>query len=311
LGTANGIDLTLASSVPDVRLAMAGQPITLSAAVLKNGVAASGAVAMQDLFYPAQSLISQSMVLASGLALDVNGRAAITIPSLGAGSHFISASDNDGSGVVAGVTRIQKIHAYSTTTTVAASPNPVTSGQTVTAAATLTSSGGSVPTGQVTFLEGGNSLGQVPLNSSGSASFAISSLSVGTHSLTASYASDSFCAASSGSTSLAVQGASSGPSMPTGVQASPSPGRKQISLDCQSLLRQYHGLRGLAVNEFWRALCSGQHGDSHILHGFVEGQRAGRVLLYHREECVRQFSAVCDRFGDVQVACRCLVSTGP
>jgi hypothetical protein len=103
----------------------------------------------------------------------------------------------------------------------------------VTVTASVTSSGAGLPTGQVTFQEGSTTLAQVPLNSSASASFSISTLSVGTHTITASYASDSLCAGSSGSTTLTVQSGSGGgspPSAPGGLQTTPGPGRKQITL---------------------------------------------------------------------------------
>jgi hypothetical protein len=75
--------------------------------------------------------------------------------------------------------------------------NPATYGMAVTFTATLTGNA-ATPTGQVSFLDGANLLGVGTLNASGQASFATSSLTVGTHPITAAYAAtQNFNAASS------------------------------------------------------------------------------------------------------------------
>lgn len=53
-----------------------------------------------------------------------------------------------------------------------------------------TSASGVAPTGTVSFMDGTTSLGQQPLNASGMASFSLSNLSAGQHSLTATYSGD-------------------------------------------------------------------------------------------------------------------------
>ena len=84
-----------------------------------------------------------------------------------------------------------KLHVFglagpsSTVTTLAANPNPSTFGNNVTFTATVTSSGGT-PSGMVTFKDGGNDLGTGML-SAGQATFGASSLSAGTHTITAVY----------------------------------------------------------------------------------------------------------------------------
>ena len=85
----------------------------------------------------------------------------------------------------------------STSTTLTATPNPSTLGQSVALSATIISSSGSTaaPTGTVTFLDGATVLGTAPL-SAGAATFSTASLAVGTHSLTASYGGDTTNAAS-------------------------------------------------------------------------------------------------------------------
>ena len=88
---------------------------------------------------------------------------------------------------------------FPTTTALASSPNPSNSGAAVTLTATVTSTGG-VPPGSVTFQDGTTSLATVSLGSS-SATFTVTTLAAGTHSLTAVYGgSKSFA----GSTSAVV-----------------------------------------------------------------------------------------------------------
>jgi len=86
------------------------------------------------------------------------------------------------------------------TVAVSSSANPSVFGQAVTLTATVSpSSSSSVPTGTVTFSDGANTLGTVPLNSSGSATLTASSLAVAAHPITATYSGDSGFFASNGS----------------------------------------------------------------------------------------------------------------
>jgi hypothetical protein len=78
-----------------------------------------------------------------------------------------------------------------TTTTVTSNANPSQYGQPVTFTATVASSGASIPTGNVTFSDGATVISSSALNGSGQAAFTTSSLSVGSHSITASYPGDS------------------------------------------------------------------------------------------------------------------------
>ena len=78
--------------------------------------------------------------------------------------------------------------ASATNTTVVASIDPSTVGQSVTFTATVTGTG--TPTGTVTFLDGSTTLGTASLSASGAATFSDSSLAVGSHSITGSYSGD-------------------------------------------------------------------------------------------------------------------------
>jgi hypothetical protein len=85
-----------------------------------------------------------------------------------------------------------------TVTMLTSTMDPATSGQSVTFTANVAAAGGSVaaPTGVVTFLDGVTVLGTKTLVGSGVASFSTAALSVGVHSITASYGGDANSVAS-------------------------------------------------------------------------------------------------------------------
>jgi hypothetical protein len=125
--------------------------------------------------------------------LDGTGTATFTASSLSVATHSIT-------GVYSGDTNFttstssainQKVNQASTTTALASSANPSTSGQSVTFTATIsvTSPGSGTPTGTVTFYDGSTSIGTGTV-SAGVATFSTSSLSVGTHSIKAIYGGD-------------------------------------------------------------------------------------------------------------------------
>jgi hypothetical protein len=94
--------------------------------------------------------------------------------------------------------------AAATTTTFISSQNPANFGASVTFTATVTTSGSTPPTGTVTFNDGTTALGTGTLSTvSGSqvATFATTTLTAGTHSITAVYGGDS---SNAGSTSPAI-----------------------------------------------------------------------------------------------------------
>ena len=78
---------------------------------------------------------------------------------------------------------------FSSATALASGTNPSGAGATVTFTATVTSANGT-PTGTVDFMDGSTMLGSGTLNGSGVTTFATSSLSAGTHSITAVYQGD-------------------------------------------------------------------------------------------------------------------------
>jgi hypothetical protein len=217
VGRLNGVGVAVTSSTPDVRSVVAGQSLTFTAAITNPGPSSgtpTGSATFKD----------GSNVLAANVPLDSTGQAAYTTSALGAGSHFITVVYSGDSQFSAGsATLIQVVHQSGTTTVLTSSPNPANFGQAVTFTATVTPavSGIGTPTGMVTFLEGGAVLAQVPVGSSGTASFTTSALAVGGHTVTAVYYSDPVFATSAGDDSPApqiVQDATA-----TAVGSSPNP----------------------------------------------------------------------------------------
>jgi hypothetical protein len=212
VGSVNGVGIALTSSMPDVRTTVAGQPLTFSVAVTNtgnSGVTPTGTVTVQDTVYFVVSgtLEHTTTTLASNLALN-NGEVSFTTSALTADKHFITANYSGDSNFSTGSSSlIQIVHSSASSTTLSSSANPATPGQQITLTATVAAvpSGSSIPTGQVTFLDGKTVIGQVPLNTSGTASFSTSNLSTGSHNLSAVYASDTLFAASTGTLTQSIQ----------------------------------------------------------------------------------------------------------
>jgi len=105
---------------------------------------------------------------------------------------------------------VAKISATGTATVaLAASPSPASAGQSVTLTATVTPTAtyASVPTGTIEFQDGGNTLGTaVTLDSTGKATYSSTTLTPGTHNLTAVYSGDSTYPAENATQSLVVNG---------------------------------------------------------------------------------------------------------
>lgn len=106
----------------------------------------------------------------------------------GADSFTYTIEDGNGGTDTATVQVTVTEAADESTTTLATSPNPSVVGQSVTLIATVAATGGSTtPSGTVSFFDGGVFLGTGTLSAGGVASLITSTLSVGTHSLTAVY----------------------------------------------------------------------------------------------------------------------------
>jgi hypothetical protein len=143
-----------------------------------------------------------------GNAANLNGSAVATFTTsaLSTGSHPITALYNGDSTFAVstsnGVTQVvNAIVKATSTTTVTSSQNPSTSGQSVTFTATVASQTAGTPAGTATFFDGATALGSaVTLNGSSVATFTTSSLSTGSHSITAQYSGDATFASNTSNT---------------------------------------------------------------------------------------------------------------
>lgn len=143
--------------------------------------------------------------------VDNSGAAILQVSSLVAGTHTISASyagdQNFTGSAAASLTETVTIPiikaASSIALTLSAQSTPV--GQSVTMTARATSASG-VPTGNVVFLDGTTALGTATLNAQGLATFSVSTLAVGTHLLSVSYAGDANFTGSQSGTSTETIG---------------------------------------------------------------------------------------------------------
>ena len=183
VNAAPGTTITLASSTnPSVF----GQAVTFTAAVAAVPPATgmpSGSVTFME----------GTTTLGTGM-LDSTGRATFQTSTLSVGTHLITATYNGNATFPPSTTTAalsQTVSLASTTTTLASSLNPSGPGQSVTFTATVStlSPGVGSPTGSVTFNEGTTLLGTASL-SGGRATFISSTLSTGTHPITAVYSGD-------------------------------------------------------------------------------------------------------------------------
>jgi hypothetical protein len=139
----------------------------------------------------------------------VNGSAQLKTASLSAGQHSITAVYSGDANFNGATSTALTQSINSTTTQLSSTPNPSQQGQSVQLVATVTSANGS-PTGSVNFLDGAVLLGSSSLTN-GTAQFPTSSLTVGTHSLTAVYTGDAhFPGSSSALVSQTVSGTGGG-----------------------------------------------------------------------------------------------------
>ncbi|MBI3409430.1 MAG: Ig-like domain repeat protein [Planctomycetes bacterium] len=229
LSSDNAVAVQVIASPPDHRTAVIGDSLTFTAHVANigsSGAVPTGTVTFTDTVYFVVSqgvLDSTTTTLADNVPLDAFGYAGITLSTLSADQHFITATySGDGTFSGGSMTLVQKVHANATITAVTATPNTVNFGQAVSITATVQGapSDSGTPSGMVTFYDGSQIIAQQALDN-GSTSFNISNLSGGSHVITAVYYSDFQFAASTGDNSgspIIVQDGTT-----TAVTSSPNP----------------------------------------------------------------------------------------
>lgn len=187
-----GVSTTTSASLTNP--SVFGQSVTFTTKVTGAGITPSGSAS----FFDGASLLATK-------TLDANGQASASTAALSVGSHSItvvySGDGNFGGSSAAAIA--QQVDTAATTTVVTASNNPSIVGIGATFRATVSASlpGAGLPTGTVTFKDGAEILGSVSLDAAGQASLTVTTLGVGSHSISASYGADGNFAASS-STSL-------------------------------------------------------------------------------------------------------------
>ena len=189
-----------------------GQIVAFHAAVSGTGDTPTGGVTIMD---GASSLGTITLNSGAGdlsVALNGTGSSHSITGQYGGNASFNSATSTAIS---------QTVNAAATIVTLTPSANPSLAGNQVTFTATVsvTAPGQGTPLGSVTFLDGSTAMGTAQL-SGASASFSTSSLAVGTHSITASYAGS---AAFAPSISVAVPQVVSTTGTATTLTSAPNP----------------------------------------------------------------------------------------
>ena len=181
--------------------ATAGQTVTLSATVTSS---TAGSITGTVTFLDGSTSIGTGNVGAGGVAT-------LQTSTLSVATHSITAKyGGDANFATSSSTAVSLVinpaaSQAPTSTALSASPNPAASGATVTLTATVTSTTAGTITGTVTFLDGANSIGTGSVGANGIATLQTSSLSAGTHSLTAMYGGDAnFLTSTSSAVSLVI-----------------------------------------------------------------------------------------------------------
>jgi hypothetical protein len=189
-----------------------GQSVTFTATVTTAGTpVTTGTV----------DFLVDAVPAAAGVALDGSGQATFTTASLTAGTHAVQANYSGTAALAASTGSVsQQVEVAATSTAVASSVNPSLVGAPVTFTATVTSGGNPVTTGTVTFTEGATTLAaDVPVDGSGQATFTTSSLTAGSHPITATYSGTAAFGTSSGAVTQIVNKAVTA----TALGSSPNP----------------------------------------------------------------------------------------
>jgi len=136
-------------------------------------------------------------------ALNTSGTATFTTAALNAGTHLVGASYSGDSNYIARTLPAvsQLVNHAGTSTIVTPSVIAAVLGDAITFSAAVTPTTSGVPTGTISLLDGKTTIATLPVDTSGAASFSISSLAAGSHSLTASYSGDQNYLASSSAAS--------------------------------------------------------------------------------------------------------------
>jgi hypothetical protein len=180
-----------------------GDTVNLSATLTASAVAVSGKnISFTLNGNPAGSATTNGAGVASLSNVSLAGINAGTYPT-GVGASF---AGDAGYAATSG-TGALTVNQATSSTAISSDINPSTLGQSVTFTATVTSGAGT-PTGTVNFKEGAATLGSDTLDGSGEATFSTSSLTAGSHDITAEYVGDTNFSGSSDELTQQVDGPS-------------------------------------------------------------------------------------------------------
>lgn len=181
---------TIASSQNPVAY---GSTVTFTATILPS-ISGSSATGSVTFFDGATSL---------GSAMVSNNSAQLSVSTFLSGVHSITAKysgDGNFSGSTSPVLS-ETVNQATSTTTLVSNLNPATFGQSVVFTTTVQAAGTGTPTGTVTLMDGGASIGSASLSGGSAVQITVGTLSAGSHSVTMVYSGD---ANFSGSTSTAL-----------------------------------------------------------------------------------------------------------
>lgn len=164
----------------------AGSAVTLTATVtMTPGQTAVGAITGNVTFYDGGSPL-QTVTL-------TNGVATLSTTALTVATHTLTAKFNGSTNYDVSTSQpfTQVVQSTNSSVALQVSAHNILAGQSVTLTGTVTAIGVVRPTGQITFLDGGSTINTVSINGQDIGIISLSTLAVGTHSITATYSGDS------------------------------------------------------------------------------------------------------------------------
>jgi hypothetical protein len=176
----------------DTTTLLGAAPNPASAGVTVNLTATVALVGTGPVGLKGKVTFSDGSTLLGSATLNGSGQATLGVSTLTAGPHSITAAYAGSKDYAESTSAAVNVVITSTATTTALSSTATTTyaGQTASFSATVTSPTDGLPTGTVTFADGGVNIGQGTLNGQGVASFSTTTLNVGQHTLKASYGGD-------------------------------------------------------------------------------------------------------------------------
>jgi hypothetical protein len=189
--TSNAVTVTVAQDTTTTTLATSANPVPAGTQVIYTA-AVAGAHA------PAAGTVNffDGTTQVGSATLTGSGNATLSVLMLSPGDHAITAvyaGDMNSTGSSSSILHetVQSSLA-ATIATLSANANPALTGDSIAFSAhvALASSAAAIPTGAITFVEGGSALGTATLNPAATATWTTSALTPGTHSIVARYSGD-------------------------------------------------------------------------------------------------------------------------